>query len=89
MKSALFGAGQYVQRSAVWCPALLDVFVSRNVGYMSELEEARLPHKLDELASCPAEDIVRALRRDHRRASTGDCFPYHACAQVDSVKSVD
>ncbi|CAM9342286.1 unnamed protein product, partial [Laminaria digitata] len=39
----------------------------RNVGYMSELEEARLPHKLEELASCPAEDIVRALRRDHRR----------------------
>ncbi|CAM9113704.1 unnamed protein product [Scytosiphon promiscuus] len=38
----------------------------RNVGYMSELEEARLPHKLEELASCPAEDIVRALRRDHR-----------------------
>lgn len=33
---------------------------------MSELEEARLPHKLEELAACPAEDIVRALRRDHR-----------------------
>ena len=38
----------------------------RNVGYMAELEEARLPHKLEELADCPAEDIVRALRRDHR-----------------------
>ncbi|CAN0550436.1 unnamed protein product [Ectocarpus sp. 12 AP-2014] len=38
----------------------------RNIGYMSELEEARLPHKLEEVASCPAEDIVRALRRDHR-----------------------
>lgn len=33
---------------------------------MAELEEARLPHKLEELADCPAEDIVRALRRDHR-----------------------
>lgn len=40
--------------------------VHRNVGYMSELEEATLPHKLEELAACPAEDIVRALRRDHR-----------------------
>ncbi|CAN0368930.1 unnamed protein product, partial [Ectocarpus sp. 12 AP-2014] len=39
----------------------------RNIGYMSELEEARLPHKLEEVASCPAEDIVRALRRDHRQ----------------------
>eukprot|EP00752_Nemacystus_decipiens_P005910 g5342.t1 len=38
----------------------------RNVAYMAELEEARLPHKLEELADCPAEDIVRALRRDHR-----------------------
>ena len=36
---------------------------------MSELEEARLPHKLNELANCPAEDIVRALRRDHRQAA--------------------
>lgn len=43
--------------------------VGRNVGYMSELEEARLPHRLEELAACPAEDIVRALRRDHRRAA--------------------
>lgn len=39
----------------------------RNVGYMSELEEARLPYKLEELAACPAEDTVRALRRDHRQ----------------------
>lgn len=89
MKSALCGVGRYIQHSAVLCPALLDIYVSRNVGYMSELEEARLPHKLDELASCPAEDIVRALRRDHRRESTGDCFPCHVCVQADSVKLVD
>ncbi|CAM9795603.1 unnamed protein product [Ascophyllum nodosum] len=47
----------------------------RNVGYMSELEEARLPHKLEELAACPAEDIVRALRRDHRRAARSAMRP--------------
>lgn len=54
----------------------------RNVGYMSELEEARLPHKLEELASCPAEDIVRALRRDHRRvAKLGGYFHRNWSAQ--------
>lgn len=46
------------------------VLFYRNLGYASELEEARLPHKLEELASCPPEDIVRALRRDHRRESS-------------------
>ncbi|CAM9123738.1 unnamed protein product [Choristocarpus tenellus] len=38
----------------------------RHVGYMAEMEEARLPHKIEEVIKCRKEDLVRALWRDHR-----------------------
>lgn len=55
---------------------------------MAELEEARLPHKLEELADCPAEDIVRALRRDHRYSTYDRLAAIFLCSvsQMESVK---